>query len=162
MYTARADERLTAPPPGAHPKILAIHRYWQRLATERGLLPSRTEIDPVEIPALLENVWLVDILGTPPRFRMRLAGEVLRRMGFGLKRGEHLDDYMAPDDPPLRQFRFLAAEGKPVWFRGEAYAPHASTVSELERIALPLATDGATVDGMLCLTVFFTLDGREV
>jgi hypothetical protein len=162
MHTATADERLTAPPPGAHPKILAIHRYWQSLATGRGRLPSRTEIDPVEIPALLENVWLVDILGAPPRFRMRLAGETLRRMGFGLKRGDYLESYMAPDDLPLRHFRFLAAEGKPVWFRGEAYAPHASTVSALERIALPLAADGATVDAMLCLTVFFTLDGREV
>ncbi len=162
MPNPPAEEWPSAPPPGAHRKIVAIHRYWQSLAPGPGRLPSRGDIDPVAIPELLENIWLVDILGTPPRFRMRLAGEALRRMGFGLKRGEFLDDYMKPDDLPLRHFRHLAASRRPVWFRGEAYAPHERTVSEIERIALPLATDGGTVDAMLCLTVFFTFDGHEV
>lgn len=162
MSNATADKRPTTPPPGAHRKIVAIHRYWQSLAPGGGLLPSRSDIDPVQIPELLENIWLVDILAAPPRFRLRLAGEALHRMGFRLKRGEFLEDYMAPDDPPLEDFRLLAETGQPVWFRGQAFAPHASTVSELERIALPLAADGVAVDAMLCLTVFYTLDGEEV
>lgn len=162
MAPESADDWPSAPPPGAHRKIAAIYRYWQSLAPAPGRLPSRGAIDPVAIPELLENIWLVDILGPPPRFRVRLAGEALRRMGFGLKRGEFLDDFMKPDDLPLRQFRLLAASGRPVWFRGEAYAPHERTLSELERIALPLAADGVAVDAMLCLTVFYTFDGREV
>jgi hypothetical protein len=162
MSTAAADEWPTTPPPGAHSKIVVLHRYWQSLAPGRGLLPGRRALDPVQIPTLLENLWLVDIVGTPRRFRLRLTGDAVRRMGFGLKPGEFLDDFMKEGDLPLRQFRFLAETGKPVWFRGRAFAPHAKTVTELERLSLPLASDGVTVDVMLCLTVFYTLDGKEV
>jgi hypothetical protein len=33
---------------------------------------------------------------------------------------------------------------------------------ELERLFLPLAADGRSVDMLLCMTVFYSLDGLEI
>jgi hypothetical protein len=38
---------------------------------------------------------------------------------------------------------------------------HARPFAELERVFLPLA-DGASVDMLLCMTVFYASDGREM
>ncbi len=40
--------------------------------------------------------------------------------------------------------------------------PYETKMFELERLFLPLASDGVHVDILLCLTVYFTLDGREI
>jgi hypothetical protein len=39
---------------------------------------------------------------------------------------------------------------------------HRSEMAELERLFVPLAADGATVDIIMCLTVFFGSNGREL
>jgi hypothetical protein len=33
---------------------------------------------------------------------------------------------------------------------------------ELERLFLPLATNGSSVDMLLCMTVFYSLDGLDI
>jgi hypothetical protein len=154
--------RITDPPAAAHPKIVEMLDYWRGLADRKGALPSRGEIDPTEIPRLLENVWLLDVVGAPPRFRFRLIGEALRRLGIGAKRGDFADEVIDAEAPPLQDLRFVVAEQRPVWFRGKATVPHEAEMFELERLFLPLASDGATVDVILCLSVFYTLKGAPI
>ena len=69
-------------PEAAHPKIRMLHDYWLNVAPAAALLPGRRAIDPLRIPKLLENIWLMDVVGRPPRFRMRLVGGAMRRMGI--------------------------------------------------------------------------------
>jgi hypothetical protein len=158
------SNRITLPPPAAHPKIHALYQYWLRIAPRAGMLPSRRAIDPIEIPALLDNIWLVDVVGEPPRFRFRLIGDAPRRMGIPGKPGDFLDQFHAggPNDAALDDFRFVAAQRLPVWFLGKALVQHQSQMFELERLFLPLASDGTTVDIILCLTVFYTSDGKDI
>ena len=40
--------------------------------------------------------------------------------------------------------------------------PHDAQMFSLERIFLPLAADGRTVDMLLCLTVYYSTDGRDI
>lgn len=55
------------------PALRALHQYW--LGCRRGgRLPSRAEIDPVDIPDLLRHVMLVDVDEGGARFRFRLVG----------------------------------------------------------------------------------------
>jgi len=157
------DEKITRPPAGAHAKIVAIYDYWRRIAPRSGMLPGRKHIDPADIPRLLPYVWLVDVVGTPRRFRARLIGTALQRSGTPLRPGVYVDDPIRPElkEKVLSDFRFAAETRQPLWFRGKANAPHVSEIYELERIFLPLAADGTNVDMLLNLSVLYKSAGEE-
>jgi hypothetical protein len=158
------SQELKLLPETAHPKIVQLHDYWKSKAGSRGLLPSRRDIDPTEIPKLLENVWLLDVVGqTPPRFRFRLIGDAIRRQGIPGRPGDFIDQFFSPGigDARLADLHAVVATGTPSWSRGKPMLQHQNEVSELERILLPLATDGRRVDMLLCLTVFYRSDGQQ-
>ena len=157
------DGPVTRLPPHANAKIVAIHEYWRRIAPGRGVLPGRQHLDPVDIPRLLPHVWLVDVAGVPRRFRARLIGTTLQRSGIPLKPGIYVEDPIAPAlrETVLADFRFVAETRQPVWFRGAPRARHDTAIFEIERIFLPLAADGTTVDMLLNLTVFYESAGKE-
>lgn len=52
-------------------RLRALHRYWNEKRGKRSM-PSRSEIDPIEIPRLLPIVLIAEI--TPAGARMRLLG----------------------------------------------------------------------------------------
>jgi len=158
-----SDDKITQPPPGANAKILAIYDYWRRIAPGRGLLPGRRHLHPTDIPKLLPNVWLVDVAGDPQRFRVRLVGSALQQAGFSLKPGDFIEGPVPPARRPaaLSDFRFVTTSRQPLWFRGMPRVPHEKEVYEIERIFLPLAADGVSVDVLLCLTVFYKSTGEE-
>lgn len=158
------SERITELPPAAHRKIVRLYDYWRKVSPGPGLLPSRGNIDPVDIGTLLPNIWLVDVVGEPPRFRFRLIGGAVQRMGMPAKVGDFVDDFLPEEHKvqTMAEFRLAASDRRPVWFRGQAKMPYETKMFELERLFLPLAADGVHVDILLCLTVYFTLDGREI
>ena len=56
--------------------VHAAHDYWRSKITA-GRLPSRRDIDPVEIPKLLAHVLLTEIRQEPFQARYRLAGSAM-------------------------------------------------------------------------------------
>jgi hypothetical protein len=155
---------ITEPPASANPRIVQLYDYWRRVAPAGGGLPSRKHIDPTEIPALLEHIWLLDVVGTPMRFRYRLRGGAAQRMGPPGQIGDFMDQFFdgGPADERLDDLRFVAATRQPLWFRGAPRLKHKSEIAELERIHLPLAADGTTVDMILCMTVYYSFLGGEI
>jgi hypothetical protein len=151
-------------PASAHPKILALHTYWLKIAPGAGLLPGRQHMDPIDIPKLLANVWLLDVLKSPRRFRFRLIGTALAARGLQAKTGDFIEPLLAktglPD--PLDDLNRAVSERQPVWFRGKARIPHERFIAELERVHLPMARDGAEVDMLLCLSVLYDSLGTEI
>ncbi|HXP75345.1 MAG TPA: PAS domain-containing protein [Stellaceae bacterium] len=158
-----SDDPITRPPPGANARIVALYDYWRRIAPGAGLLPGRQHLDPADIPRLLPNVWLLDVVGTPPRFRTRLIGTALQRAGIPLRPGVFIDDPVPPAlrEAMLSRLREIPASRQPQWRRGRPYLPHATEVFEIERIYLPLAADGSAVDMLLCLSVLYESTGKE-
>lgn len=154
---------LAAPPATAHPKAIRLHEYWRAKAPLPGLLPGRRHIDPTEIPALLDNIWMLDVLGQPPRLRFRLIGDAMYRKGIPGRPGEFVDQFFGAGiaDERLAALYAVVASRLPSWARGAPQLAHASPIFEIERIILPLAADGYAVDLLLCLTVFYQTDGRE-
>ncbi len=54
--------------------FLPLYDYWRRLRGDR-LAPSRSDIDPVDIPRdLLPNLMLIEVEHDPLDFRFRLSG----------------------------------------------------------------------------------------
>src|SRR3546814_18827524 len=65
-------------PEDAAPKIKALLAYWQSIHPAGGGLPGRRHLDPVDIPELLPNIWMIDVKRGPLRFRFRLVGTEIR------------------------------------------------------------------------------------
>ena len=149
-----ADIRITRPPAEAQPEIVAIYDYWRRKAPADGLLPGRRHIDPAEIPRLLPNVWLVDVVDDARRFRVRLIGTALVDAGIPLRVGDFIFDRLPSEQRhTLQEFESVVGTREPLWYRGPVNLPHDTYVHEIERIFLPLAADGRHVDMLLCLSL---------
>jgi hypothetical protein len=146
-----------------HPKVRALYDLWRGLRPD-GTLPGRRDFDPVVVPRLLPNIWLVDVQAQPMRFRYRLLGTaVVFAMGRDL-RGSWFDD-AHPEfagSPFAEELVAVANERAPRHHRGPPFVRHIRDVAGLERIILPLAADGVTVDMLLCLTVFTDVHGHEI
>ncbi len=150
---------------GWHPKLAALYAYWRTRRPEaEDRLPSRADIEPSDIPPLLPHLYLLDVIEDPLRFRYRLVGTKLvyagnREMTGMLMEDAHPNLFIAPpyaDYPAcVREHRISRRLGTPVfdWDREHVC---------VERLLLPLATDGRHVDMILGLSVFFDADGREL
>ena len=150
-----------------HPKIIQLHEYWRTKAPAPRRLPSRRHIDPTEISRLLDNIWLLDVVGAVDgearRFRFRLIGDAMHRKGIPGRPGTFIDQFFDQGlaDPGLADLHAVVDTGLSSWSRGKPVLRHKHEIFALERIILPLAADGKTIDILLCLTVFYRSDGEE-
>ncbi len=141
-------------PAYADPRVRAFHEYWKRMAPGPGLLPARRHFDPTAMPELMPNIWLLDILGNPPRFRYRLIGTALDTGPLAGATGRYMDE-VSPDfavNPTLPDY-CAVAKGAISWRRGAPAFSFMEMWRHIERVMLPLAEDGKTPDMMLNLTL---------
>lgn len=143
-------------------RVHAIYDYWCGLRSGKRL-PARRDVDPADVPALLPYLWLTDVERDPPRFRFRLIGSaIVEGLGRDLT-GRYFDQCFDNFDgsPPHRTLVEISAKGRPAWRRGPALLTRKDyNVKEMERIILPLASDGETVDLFLALSVYVLDDNR--
>jgi len=149
MFT-QTDDRPTvimSDPTIAHPKLASLLAYWQRQRGERAM-PARADIDPVDLKALLPNIFMVDVEYAPVRLRYRLVGSALVDvLGHDLK-GKYLDEM------PLL-FRTFAAGAyeevlklrRPCYKEVNGIAAYFRVA--YKRLLLPLSTDGQTINIIL-------------
>jgi hypothetical protein len=151
-----------AVPAELHPKIARLVAYYRTLAPGPGLLPGRRQFDPMAVPALLPNIWLVDVVvDDPRRYRLRLVGTAVISSGAVTRPGQFFSDVIAPADARaaaalfdrVRQSRLID------WRRGRALFEHYKDIHALERVVLPLAADGDEVDMLMCMTLFYWTSG---
>ena len=151
--SAPAEELLDQP---LHPKVRALVEYWMRMRPA-GRLPGRQHIDPLDIPSLLPNVWLVDVERQPLRFRLRLVGGNVHMTSPFARAGHYIDEFI---DTAVRtetlhtSFARLVETRQPEFRRGHPRVPSNRRVRELSRLSLPLASDGSRVDMILNITTY--------
>ncbi|MCM0019103.1 MAG: PAS domain-containing protein [Tagaea sp.] len=141
-------------PGDADPRVRELHAHWESLRPAPDLLPGRAHFDPVRVPHLLPNIWLLDIVGPPPRFRYRLIGTGLDIDRLAGATGRFMDE-VSPDFPGSPTFAdYLAvARGAISWRRGPPAFRFMEAWRVIKRLMLPLAADGRTPDMMLNITV---------
>jgi hypothetical protein len=141
------DDRLTL----HSPKLQRVFNYWQRLATA-GILPSRRQISPLELPPdTLANILLLDIEdGRRRRYRWRLIGtHVTEALGRDAT-GQYWDElYSAAVLPEMQKsVDWIIEHGRPL--RSSGLARFAGKDHMLfESVEMPLSSDGSTVDMIL-------------
>lgn len=63
-----------------HAALGSLYQYWDKLRQDRPM-PARADLDPADIPRLLPNLMVIEVV-PPSRFRYRLLGtELVRRFG---------------------------------------------------------------------------------
>jgi len=137
-------------PKECHPRVSEMAAYWRSIHPANGI-PGRQHFDPVHIPTLLSNIRLVDVHGSPLRFRARLVGTKLVELhGFDYT-GQWLEDAYANFEGSGTHLGLLAAVSscKPDWRRGQPLLSEGKDFIQIERLNLPFATDGETVDMVL-------------
>ncbi len=140
---------------GLHPKIERIVDYWTSIHPESGL-PGRQHLDPVDIPELLPHIRLIDVVGNPPRFRVRLCGSRIRDHFGSCQLGKFFDE-MYPsfaERPSYADFMSAVETRQPAWNRGHCELNPEKLHVPLERVVLPFASDGQTVDLLLVISLF--------
>jgi len=131
------------------PRLRRLYEYWDQKRGSKAM-PSRADIDPVDMAFALGNVILAEVLPeTPPRFRIRLHGTTLvQYAGYDLT-GKMLDDMPLPEFRELarQSFSKVAKERKPLHVAAERIIDE--RMRRYETILMPLSGDGDRVDMLL-------------
>lgn len=142
----------------AHEELFA---YWAQLR-KAGRLPGREDIHPSDFKRLLPTVSLIDVVGDPPDFRLRLAGTGLYSVYGREITGRRLEDIYnsAAADYWRGELTKVVAERRPavgvhsLAWRG---AGHLSILW----LRLPLASNGRDVDMILGYDAVVGMQGES-
>ena len=133
----------------ADPLLRQIFAYWQEKVAQRGSLPARADIDPVDLAAVLPAVSLIevrrDVMGRPGRLRYRVMGGFhVEIMGHDAT-GEMLDLGAGEHDAAAQAI----ATGRPIYAERTFYPANGSVLT-FSTLMCPLASDGRKVDMLIC------------
>jgi hypothetical protein len=135
-------------------RLAQLAAYWRHLVATG--LPGRQHVDPVIIgPMLLPHVFLTDVLDGGERFRWRLIGTHIVSHAGTDDTGHELEATIAPAMRELiiGHYRDVVRERQPLCHRSE-FVGSDRRIYRYERLLLPLAADGTTVDMILGGAVF--------
>lgn len=152
--------RIDAPTPITDARLQDALDYWR---SKRGgkALPSRAEIDPIDIPALLPHVMLVEVLPSG-RYRYRLVGTENTDAQGVHATGRYLDEVLPG---PEYKAHVLGLYDECVQSRRALYSeclfisPQDRTPERhIKVLFLPLSRDGLSVNQVLVVQVYFYMD----
>ncbi|MCG8596810.1 MAG: PAS domain-containing protein [Kiloniellales bacterium] len=127
-------------------------RYWQERRRDRNM-PSRADIDPLDIPDLLPQVFLVNVSREPLEFRYRLLGTQIVRHSAADYTGKSLQD-LPKQCPPSRiwsLFQRVVEERRPF----SAQVPYVYIPGKfVEMLAAPLSDDAMHVNMIFGIAQF--------
>lgn len=132
------------------------YRYWLSIAPDDGRLPGRQHINPIEIPQVLPNLLLIDVERDPRCYRFRLVGTAVVEAMHAEFTGLTLEDML--DGATLQEVRGgldrIVETQEPDWRIGSPVVNPDKRWKLTERLCLPLAGDGETVDMLLCVNAY--------
>jgi hypothetical protein len=150
---------------GWNSKVRRFFEYWLSIAPT-GRLPGRQHFDPLHIPLIMPNVWMLDVvrLDGGLRFRYRLVGT---REVATLQRevtGRWFDEvHPTPGENPIyRRFSYMIESRQGTYRKGAVGLNHREDHSLVENCMVPFASEGTHVDMIGACSVLFYENGSEV
>lgn len=144
--TAEEIERLIQ---AAHPSIVAITAYWREKAGQRSM-PSRADIDPVDLKAHLPGISLVDVVPDARRFVYRLVGtyQVAQRGADPTGRSVLDAFYGADQEETVSVYEYVVRNKRPFCYSGPYNAPD-GLIEDEDIVFLPLSENDRDVNMVL-------------
>jgi hypothetical protein len=141
------------------PAIAAAVGYWRSKAASRTM-PSRAELDPIEMRSFLRKILIIDLMENGD-FVFRLCGTEISEGNRQDLTGRRADAASLGASAPqfLDAYRRTIAARAPVFFVGQMWWQERGYIS-FEQVILPLSSDGEAVDKLLCVVDFEVRAGR--
>jgi hypothetical protein len=121
--------------------------YWDRIRGGRAM-PARGDIDPADMPKLLPNIMLVDVLRAPDLdFVFRLIGTGVHAIISSNYRGKRFSviPHMASGNKVWTEYAAVADRRRP--FTGPVdYVGNDQYVRGIRHCLMPLSNDGESVN----------------
>ncbi|MGH7126385.1 MAG: PAS domain-containing protein [Stellaceae bacterium] len=133
-----------------------IYAYWQQKRGSRRM-PSRTDIDPTEMPRLLPNLLISEYVaeGEAGRWRYRLAGTAVAAAFGRNPTGRYIDELTKGDYRAfIEHIHRTVREEQRALFCASEYTGTRDLRMSAKRLLLPLTKDGQHVDQIITLLVF--------
>jgi len=139
------------------PEIVDLFDYWCARRGARAM-PSRKDVDPVQIPKHLPNLMLVDVLRDPLRFRYRLVGTRVVAASTDDRTGQFFDQVRFFDANPAvaKHYEAVVANAEPHYSDEPFHNRQSDSIYRVQRLLLPLSSDGVSVDMILVYFHFKT------
>lgn len=153
LHPHRADVD-TALTQARHPVIRDFLTYYRSIHPTDAL-PARSLFNPMAIPRLLTHLVLAEVeypaeAGSPPRFRVKVAGdEVTRSLGISMH-GRYLDEIANSERPsmrfPIADRQMVVETGRLLHRVGRPRVQFSLDFADIELVHCPLSEDGVTID----------------
>lgn len=156
---------LATQPQARHPIITQFLTYYRSIHPVDAL-PARSAFSPMEIPRLLPFLVLTEVEygkpGSPPRFRVKVAGaEITGALGISMH-GRYMEELASEHEPTLRfpvHSRHAVIEtGCLVYRHGKPRVRFSLDFANVELVHCPLAEDGTTIDQIVSIFHYEGLD----
>jgi hypothetical protein len=133
----------------ADPSIGAVAAYWRQKAGQRSM-PSRADIDPLELKQYLPGIGLVDVVPDERRFVYRLAGthQVAQRGNDPTGRSVIEAFYGTDLEEALAIYSYVVTHKRPFCYLGPYRAPDGLLEDE-DLVFLPLSDNDQDVNMIL-------------
>lgn len=131
------------------PALRSLFDYWNKKRGKQRFI-LRSELEPGEITPLLPLVFILEVQREPRRYLIRLMGtEIATRLG-GDYTGQYMDelDFGAAKKQVLVGYDHVVDYAEPHLSFSEFTKSGRGRI-QAERLALPMSTDGLTIDLIL-------------
>lgn len=142
------------------PLLRDAYAYWNE-KRQNALMPTRSDIDPVEIPRLLPYVILLDVFTEPFDFRYRLIGTAARGIMHSDYTGRLFSQIPGKGSGSAlwRGCEAVVASKKPL-SESPPYVGPENSLRNCENVLLPLSEDRVNVTMILKVISFELGAGR--
>jgi hypothetical protein len=159
---ARIEVKLLSPQPGSleayNPRLARLHDYWIGKCAGRPL-PSRADIDPLEMRQWLGNLLLAEFFDGLDNYRVRLDGSNLIGHGGKDRTGKGAEVVTSAEERNLivAQYQPVLDTAQPAYFETQFLNSEGRFLRE-QKLLLPLSDNGALVNMVLAGIYYRNLD----
>jgi hypothetical protein len=165
LTTLPGADRVELPPDAKDPRFRAFYDYWRSKAPP-GQLPGRQHIDPVEMKAFLPYIVLFDVIRLEDgryRFRHRLVGTHVSLLLSAIKPLTFVDEIAYPEHYEKLHYPEMVRiiERHEAHYTQREVPVMVRNFTQFQRLKLPMASDGVTVDMVIALYIGLPLETKQ-
>jgi hypothetical protein len=135
--------------------VRAMHDWWcSKGGPDR--IPDRSQVDPLELTALLPNVLISEVERNPFRIKYRLVGTLVSEVTGMNITGCYLDELLSadPDQPWIEHYRTVYSTRRPLFGSTTVATAYNGTLS-YEFGIFPLRRGGGDIEQFIAVEDYF-------